>query len=233
MGGIEEISEREYKEFVDKVNKFRCNALRKREWYTDKSLVDWPYVSDYRALIGNVGGTPSVVEYGGGVPLLSLFFLKNKVIGNLVVIDTDSCALRQLRRVASGLGVAVDILSNSICSMKDFPAADLGVSFNALYGFSPKPDEHANPPKLMRPVISETKHKGFAVFRHLNNLVPWDEFGIVISEMQKNYEHFLSGEKDLKCQNWGYFSSPEGVRKQGPGLTQSRLYHVLGWDRKP
>ncbi len=228
---------KDFSSFRGRVNELRGKVLRDGEVYTDKSLIDSYFFGAYDRLVSSVPNR-SVVEYGGGVPILSLFYLQRKQLSKLIVVDNDSCVLRQLDSVARGLKVKVDVRNEDV-NTASLPDADMGVSFNALYGFSPTPEQMNCPPVLSRKVVSEANHKAFGVFRHLSiDCAPWAEFNSVVDEMRSVY-NIVDKFPDVEEENvkrglvYGFRSSAGFAKLLGEQGSLVSLYFVLGLDRKP
>ena len=219
---------------VAEIDKHRCSALSHGEGFTDNSSLSIELYPAYDKLVSAMPAPPSVVEYGGGVPVLSLYMLAKKRISGLVVIDNDTAVLFHLKKVKKGLHLPVDIQNFDIEKMVSFPDTDLGVSFNSLYGFSPTPGQKDNPPVLSRRVISEAKHKGFGVFRHLNvGCGVWQEFPEIVREIKDTYQHEDHGTstKPLAAMICG-FQNVGGEVLASSKMESANLHYVLGWDRK-
>jgi hypothetical protein len=151
------------------------------------------------------------------------------------VIDNDNAVLFHLKKVKKGLHLPVDIQNLDIEKMVSFPDTDLGVSFNALYGFSPTREQMNSPPTLTRRVISEAKHKGFGVFRHLNpGYGGYQEFSEIVKEMNDVYRHEEHGTstKPLVARIYG-FENVGGEVMASSKMESANLHFILGWDRKP
>lgn len=229
---VDVVAEKEFRKFVESVNRLRCEALDKGEWFTDKSAVEFPFFEQYVSLIGAFGKKPSVTEYGGAVPVLSLYLLQKGIIDKIIVVDDDLDVLRQLDNVKSGLKLPVEVLPGDIARVQAFPDTDLGVSVNALYGYSPTPDQASNPPKLFRSVILEASHAGFGLFRMLNNGIPWEEKDYALGEMQKKYSCADHKSWTHSANSFGYKNMWGIVRFLGSQRMNFGMHYITGHSPK-
>jgi len=227
---VDQLVAKDYAGFIESIIPIRCEALRVGDWYTDKSFMEAPFLSPYSSLIGK--STPSVTEYGSGVPVLSLYFLSKKKISKLIAIDNDSSVLEQVEAVSKGLHLPVEIVNADIARMSSFPDTDLAVSINALYGFSPTKEQMNNPPKLTRSVILESSHKGFGVFKYLRENFPWEEKAVVLEEMRQKYEDvFDDSFAHYDLPNARFDMTPGGISVV-KGIVFLGLHYVTGSNPK-
>lgn len=228
--GLDTLIGEDFVKFAEKVARARADALREDEAFTDKSLIEMPFLKPYGQLVGAFD-RPSVAEYGGAVPVLSLYLLREKYLDKVMVVDNDEQVLRQLEAVSQGLKLPVERVNADISSMQSFPDTDVGVSVNALYGYSPTPAQAMDPPKLTRPVISEASHDGFAVFRAMNNGLPWEERQMAMEEMDEVYAIVEAGSLEHHAPRTGY-KRMRGQVRSGAGPGMSVLHYVTGQIRK-
>jgi len=229
---VDVVTEKEFRRFVERVNSLRCEALDSGEWFTDKSETEFPFFEQYISLIGAFGKKPSVTEYGGAVPVLSLYLLKKGIIDKIIVMDNDLDVLRQLDNVKDFLKLPVEVVLGDITKAQAFPDTDLGVSVNALYGYSPTPEQANNPPKLVCSVILEASHAGFALFRSLNNGIPWEEKDYALGEMQRKYSCADHKSWTHSANSSGYRNTWGTVRFLGSQRMNVGLHYITGHSPK-
>lgn len=220
---------KEFDAFVKKVNTSRAGALFEGRFFTDKSAFAYEFLAPFEKL---VSGASTIVEFGSGVPLLALWALEQGLIKKVIAIEHDQRVLAQLRAVVRDYNLDVDIVANSISRMKEFPRADVAVSFNALYGYAPTPEEMNVPPKLLRDVVSETAYAAFGIFRDMNNCQPWSEYKQALNALKAKYDTVESNCKLVEAKVFGYQKKSGQVAKVGPQMMVCDAYWLIGRDVK-
>ncbi|GEM_PF-2597139 len=224
----------DYWVFSQRLLDLRAPWLLDGDQAIDRSVEESTFLFSYLKLIDMVKKVPSVTEYGGAVPSMSLYLLSQKRLDKLVVVDRDFSSMDQLRHVCEDLKLPVEIVEDDINKMSEFPDTDLAVGFNALYGPSPNFASVKCPPVLKRPVIMEASYAGFGVFRSTVLYEKWREKNEVIKQMEKRYLHH---EVDRNTEPFAGMRKAvvkkKGVVRRVGEATRVNLHYVLGWDRKP
>ena len=230
---LDQSVEDEYWKFCSYLMESRAPLLREGEQITDRCFVESVFLYAYDKLIRELKKKPSVTEYGGAVPNMSLFLLSKQRLDKVIVVDNDDSSLNHLRHVKDLLNLPVEIVKEDVNRLSSFPDTDLAVSFNALYGPSPTFATALKPPVLKRPVIMEASYAGFGVFRSVVEKQRWNEEKEVVKQMRKKYlnckaDSFLSE----KLPRMGAYKK-NGVLQQIHDVDRYNLHFILGWDRKP
>lgn len=190
-GTLDKIAMGEFLLFADELNFSRVRALLSGESFVDDSAVWAPMVRPYKRLIDSVS-CPSVTEYAGSFPVLSLYLLSQGRLDYVRVISDNASLLRQLECARRDLKLSVELVEGDVNSIHLDPigaekATDLGVSFAGLYSRS------------SRPVVQESCHSGFGVFmcRPIPRTAgsPVDEWSLrddVLAQMSVRYARIAS-----------------------------------------
>ena len=163
--------------------------------FTDKSRLEKHFLESYENLIGN--DKPSVTEYGGGVPILSLYLLLKGKIDKIISIDNDPSTISELEHITDTLKLPVEIINDDLNSMSEFPDTDMGISVNTLFGYAPDWKMGAEGwsldrlPVINNDIIGKSKHNRFGVFRFIYNCSEWFQAKEAKETLESNFNIIL------------------------------------------
>ncbi len=226
--------ENDYNRFVKRIVDIRKEVTTFS--FTDWSSIHFNFFPFYEKILslGTTTCKPSVTEYGGLVPTVSLYLASLGRIGKIIVVDKSHSGLQELEHVVREMKLPVDIVAEDIEKMQHYPDTDIGVSFNALYGSAQSLDDTMAKRYacIEAPVVSVSNHLKFAVFRYVPATTYWGEKEEAEEDLNSVFRSVDSFQEVKNLHYHGYYRQAGRIVTSPPQRSWFRLHTVIGWDRK-